>query len=184
MMLMVSLRILVVGCSRCITLNLRIDMKNLKIWSLAMMFILALTSCEKTPDVDGPAPIPGDLGAIVDEWALSTWSNAEVAFNVYIDFNDDGTFSMYQQIYSLDYVLFEGTYSLSGDVLTGKYSDGQAWACGYKVDIAGQSDGSKVMTFWSQDGNNISSVYSNTTIPEDIKAEAAQTRAEEVVRFL
>lgn len=159
-------------------------MKNLKIWSLAMMFILALTSCEKTPDDNGPAPIPGDLAAIVDEWSLSTWSNAEVVFNVYLDLNEDGTFSMYQQIYSLDYVLFEGTYKLSGDIMTGVYSDGQPWACGYKVDVTVHPDNTKSMVFWSQEDHSISSVYTNTTIPEDIKAEAAQTRSEELVRFL
>ena len=159
-------------------------MKNLKIWSLAMMFILALTSCEKEPDAPVQPPIPGDLKGIVDEWALATWSNAEVAFNVYIDFNEDGTFSMYQQVYSLDYVLYEGTYNLSDNILTGKYSDGQSWACGYKVDISVDNDGAKMMTLFSQEGQSISSVYTNTTIPEDIKAEAAQTRAEEIVRFL
>ena len=159
-------------------------MKNLKIWSLAMMFILALTSCGNEPDGPAPRPIPGDLKGIVDEWALATWSNAEVTFNVYIDFNEDGTFSMYQQVYSLDYVLYEGTYSLSDDILTGMYSDGQSWACGYKVDITVDNDGAKLMTLFSQEDQSISSVYSNTTIPEEVKAEAAQTRSEEIVRFL
>ena len=84
----------------------------------------------------------------------------------------------------MDYVLYEGTYSLSDTILTGKYSDGQSWACGYKVDISVDNDGAKMMTLFSQEDQSISSVYSNTTIPEDIKAEAAQTRSEEVVRFL
>jgi hypothetical protein len=73
-------------------------MKNMKIWSLAIMFILALTACEKNPNNqnDGPTPGPGST-EIVNEWAITSWNGAEPAFNVYIDFNEDGTFSMYQQ---------------------------------------------------------------------------------------
>lgn len=159
-------------------------MKNMKIWSLAIMFILALTACEKNPNNqnNGPTPGPGST-EIVNEWAITSWNGAEPAFNVYIDFNADGTFSMYQQVYSLDYVLYTGKYTVSGDILSGTYADGSNWQCAYKVSVT-NNNGVDEMTLVSQEDVSIVSVYVNQAIPEDIKAEAAETRAMDVVRFL
>jgi hypothetical protein len=46
------------------------------------------------------------------------------------------------------------------------------------------NNGVDEMTLVSQEDVSIVSVYVNQAIPEDIKAEAAETRAMDVVRFL
>jgi hypothetical protein len=146
-------------------------MKSLKILSLAMVMLLALVGCESNK---------GNKGSnVAGEWQLVQWNEATPEFNVYIDFNADGTFEMYQQVWSFDYELYTGKYVITGDVMTGTYADGSNWACGYKVNVV---DGQ--LTMYSQEDQSIASLYEKCTIPEEIKAEASATRSMEVVPFL
>lgn len=160
-------------------------MKSLKIWSLVAMLFVGLTSCE-TPD-NGGTGTGGGNGAvkdIVDEWALVSWSDAEPVFNVYVDFNEDGTFEMYQQVYSLTYELYTGSYTIANGVLSGSYSDGEAWKCGYKATVDTDENGVKRLTLLSQEEPNITSIYTAKAIPEEVKVEATETRSAATERFL
>ena len=151
-------------------------MKSLKIWSLVAMLFFGLTSCE-TPDNGGTGNGGGNsvVKDIVDEWALVSWSDTDPVFNVYVDFNEDGTFDIYQQVYSLNYEYYGGSYALAGDVLSGEYADGTAWATTYTVSV---SEDRSQLTMTSQESVGVTSVYFKESIPEEIKEEAAQTRAQ------
>ena len=140
-----------------------------------MLLALAITGCKKDAAVTGG----GAKGAVAGEWVLTSWNEAEPEFNVYINFSDDNTFEMYQQVWSFDYELYTGKYVVTGDVMTGTYADGSNWACGYKVNVV---DGQ--LTMYSQEDQSVTSLYEKCTIPEEIKAEASTTRAMEVVPFL
>jgi hypothetical protein len=146
-------------------------MKSFKIISLAMMLLVALTGCGEKEGGKGVK--------VAGEWQLVQWNDATPEFKVYIDFNADGTFEMYQQVWSFDYELYTGKYVVTGDVMTGAYADGSNWACGYKVNVV---DGQ--LTMYSQEDQSIASLYEKCTIPEEIKAEASATRSMEVVPFL
>ena len=146
-------------------------MKSFKIFSLAMLMLLALTGCGEKEGGKGVK--------VAGEWQLVQWNDATPEFKVYIDFNADGTFEMYQQVWSFDYELYTGKYVVTGDVMTGTYADGSNWACGYKVNVV---DGQ--LTMYSQEDQSVTSLYEKCTIPEEIKAEASATRAMEVVPFL
>ena len=146
-------------------------MKSFKIISLAMMLLVALTGCGEKESGKGMK--------VAGEWQLVQWNDATPEFKVYIDFNADGTFEMYQQVWSFDYELYTGKYVVTGDVMTGTYADGSNWACGYKVNVV---DGQ--LTMYSQEDQSVTSLYEKCTIPEEIKAEASTTRAMEVVPFL
>ena len=155
-------------------------MKSLKIFSLVMLLAVALTGCKKSNNADGPNVGGGSDDAVLSgEWVLTSWNEAEPEFNVYIAFNDDNTFEMYQQVWSFDYEYFEGTYSINGDILTGKYSNGTNWACGYKFETL---DGQLKLA--SQEDQSVVSIYESCTIPAEIKTEATETRSAEVVPFL
>lgn len=97
-------------------------MKSFKIFSLAMLMLLALTGCGEKEGGKGVK--------VAGEWQLVQWNDATPEFKVYIDFNADGTFEMYQQVWSFDYELYTGKYVVTGDVMTGTYADGSNWACG------------------------------------------------------
>ena len=146
-------------------------MKSFKIFSLAMLMLLALVGCGEKEGGKGVK--------VAGEWQLVQWNDATPEFKVYIDFNADGTFEMYQQVWSFDYELYTGKYVVTGDVMTGTYADGSNWACGYKVNVV---DGQ--LTMYSQEDQSVTSLYEKCTIPEEIKAEASTTRALEVVPFL
>ena len=146
-------------------------MKSFKIFSLAMLMLLALTGCGEKESGKGVK--------VAGEWQLVQWNDATPEFKVYIDFNADGTFEMYQQVWSFDYELYTGKYVVTGDVMTGTYADGSNWACGYKVNVV---DGQ--LTMYSQEDQSVTSLYEKCTIPEEIKTEASTTRAMEVVPFL
>ena len=148
-------------------------MKSLKIFSLMMLLALAVVGCEKT-SVNGSSK-----SALDGEWVLTSWNEAEPEFNVYIDFNEDNTFEIYQQVWSFDYELYTGTYTITGDIVTGVYADGSIWACGYKFVKDGDT-----LTMYSQEDQSVVSVYTKCEIPAEIKAEATTTRAMEVVPFL
>ena len=150
-------------------------MKNLKIVAWAMLLLVAFTGCE--PSVNGPGN--NKKNVVVGEWSLVQWNEESPEFHVYVKFDSNGTFEMYQQIWSFDYELFKGEYTLSGDVLTGVYEDGSNWACGYRVELI---DGKLHM--YSQEDISVTSVYEACTIPAEIITEATTTRAAEVVPFL
>ena len=149
-------------------------MKSLKIFSLALLLVMAAVGCK--PEGSGST---GKKGALVGEWKLAMWNEAEPEFNVYIDFNEDGSFEMYQQVWSFDYELFTGNYVNNCDIVTGNYADGSNWACGYKFVKEGNQ-----LTMHSQEDQSVTSVYEECEIPAEIKAEATDTRAMEVVPFL
>jgi hypothetical protein len=149
-------------------------MKSLKIFSLVMLLALALVGCEEKN-----GPTGGKKGELTGEWKLTTWNDAAPEFHVYIAFNDDNTFEMYQQVWSFDYELYTGTYTINGDIVTGVYADGSNWLCGYKFVKSGDT-----LTMYSQEDTSVTSVYEKCTIPEEIKAEATATRSIEVVPFL
>ena len=154
-------------------------MKSLKIFSFAILFALTLVGCDIISGGPGDDPTPGDASSLSGEWKLSLWNETEPEFVVYIDFNNDGTFAIYQQVWSLDYELFEGSYIVNGDIVTGSYADGTVWACGYRFEAAGDT-----LTLYSQEDESVTSLYEKCEIPAEVKAEAAATRSSEVVPFL
>ena len=126
-------------------------------------------------------PTVGGFENIEKEWKLVSVDGVANDFSVYIKF-DNGTFAMYQQVYSWDYVLYDGEYSVDGGVLSGSYFDGGDWKTSY---TGGVSEDGNTLTLKSKEENPITCVYEACTIPEQIKEEALNsTRSTEVVPFL
>lgn len=142
-----------------------LDMK--KFFAIFAVALLALVSCEEP---NGPV---GDSSDIAGQWHIVDWNGEAPVFDVYVEFTS-GNFNIYQQVYSLYYEHFEGTYSINNDVITGSYADGKPWACGYKFEVANGK-----LTLKSQEDTSIVSVYEKCTIPQEIKDEATTTRASE-----
>lgn len=87
-----------------------------------------------------------------------------ISGDIYIDFNGDKTFELYQQIGEGAYRLYRGTWNLEGDLLTGKYNDGEDWACAYTVALEGNK-----LTLTSSNSAAEVSVYEKTSIPASVK---------------
>lgn len=158
--------------------NKRRDMK--KILTLALVLVVALmaTSCgpkgKENPLVKG----------VVGEWKLTSWSASLIEqIEVYVEFKADNTFVLYQKDLQtpINYVTFKGTYLISGDIITGKYSDGKNWGAtnGYQTTL--EPDGTLKMV--NADNPDDVSKYTKTTIPSSVKGGAAKlsTRGDEAV---
>lgn len=116
-------------------------MKNLKIWSLALALLVALTGC-KPADEPAANTVPFKPVAtvqlaekLVNVWQLVEYAGQPAQFDVYIDFQAEA-FELYQRLYSYEYEKLTGTYTLEGDVLTGVYSNDVEWNNAYTVQIA------------------------------------------------
>jgi hypothetical protein len=151
-------------------------MKIFKIFSLLAVAVLAMTACSNEDDNnDGKNDVPtGNLEKIVNEWRLDSVNGVEAEFTVYLHLKDDSSFDMYQMVYTNQYQFYQGTYTLTKNVLAGSYLGGKTWKCDYKVSI---SEDEQQMTLVSVEDESITCVYEATTIPESVKSEAVVTRA-------
>ena len=153
-------------------------MKIFKLYALAVVSLLMMsvacggdddTKRPNTPTYEGE-----ELGDISASWKLVSVNGVEPEFTVYIEFFD-GIFYMYQQIYSLNYVAYEGNYSVEHNILSGVYADGSEWKCSYVGELSELGD---TLTLTSVEKNPIVNIYEECEIPQEIIDEAeANTRS-------
>ena len=107
---------------------------------------------------------------ITGEWQLTDMTLTKSvqlgseAVDIYISFAADNTFNLWQFLGAGRYEHFDGTWTLAEDILTGTYSDGNAWGNAYKVSLEGD-----LLTLEATQNSSDIYIYSRTTIPEDIK---------------
>lgn len=99
-------------------------MNKIKYLLIAFVAVCLASSCEKAPEAST---------AIVAEWHLIEMTGAQPSDlpSVYIDFKADLTFEIYQKVGEGRYRRYDGTYVVTENVVTGKYSDGEDWGSGY-----------------------------------------------------
>ena len=148
-------------------------MKIAKICAVLAAALLSLVGCNNSSS-NGET-----LGNIDNEWQLISVNGEEVPFEVYLSLYD-GMFSIYQQVYSWEYLHYEGGYGISGTTLYGEYVDGTPWKCQYKCSL---SEDGNTLTLKSKEENAITCIYQACVIPESVKAEAT-TRSAEYIPFL
>ena len=137
-------------------------MKRLHILSFVSAAMLFFASCSN----GGNESEPQDT-RIYGEWHLVLWNAAAPSdFDVYVAFNADNTFEIYQRIEQVGYQHFSGTYLLQGNRLSGKYSDNIPWGSTYEITF-GTDD--KVMTMVSESSVGETSAYERSVIPQAVK---------------
>lgn len=127
---------------------------------LLIFAVLALVaSCGKNEEGKKPEI---DL----EEQLIGQWHSTSISVegDIYIEFYQEKSFELYQQIGEGAYRLYRGTWNLEGDLLTGKYNDGEDWAAAYKVTIEGD-----VLTMTSQNDAAETSTYKKSDIPSEVK---------------
>ena len=121
----------------------------------AVIALFAVTGCQKE--------------ATIGELLCGEWRGAELSIDagIYIDFNADGTFEMFQKMEGDNFELKSGSYSVAGTTLSGKYKDGEAWSSAYTISISGG-----VLTMVSQAEGGEVNKYVKATIPAAVKEAA------------
>ncbi|MDE6140938.1 MAG: hypothetical protein K2F95_08320 [Alistipes sp.] len=147
-------------------------MKHIKIWSLMAMMVVAMTSCggsnENGGNEDTGLGEALTVNTLAGEWHLTSWGANDEIGDVYISFAADGTFDLYQLVYHAGYDHYTGRYSLERDgrLLTGVYSDNVPWATSYACGI---NAAGTTLNMLSQNNESVLSVYTKTSIPDDVK---------------
>lgn len=124
---------------------------------LTAVITAAITFCACEKEKDYRNELPG-------AWELvSVSGNYEQMPQVYLGIDGDGTFAIYQRIdENSSYVRYDGSWTLTGNRLSGSYSDGTPWAADYTVEI---TDGMLTLTSGSEE-----SIYKSiSSIPDNIQ---------------
>lgn len=133
-----------------------------KILYILTAAICLFTSCKK--ELQFPEKLYGD-------WYCHSTSLTSTQAHIYVTFETD-SFNLFQKIGEGGYRVYQGTYTLTPAdggtyILSGKYSDGTAWASEYVV----ESSSNDVMTLTT---NGVTETYTRVTggIPEEVRNSA------------
>ena len=128
---------------------------------LALSVLAAAVSCGEKDN--GPAVSE----KIVAEWHLLGVSGMTSVPQVYVNFSQDLSFELYQKIGEGRYRKYDGTYSVTGALVSGKYSDGEKWGSDYQASF----DGEKLL-LTAQNGSEEVCTYEKKALSETDKANA------------
>lgn len=127
-----------------------------RILYIAILALVALTGCKKEDTL---------ADRLIGEWRGNSLT---VEAGIYISFSGDGTFELYQKLETEGFELRRGTWSVSGDILSGVYNDGEAWAATYKAALEEDT-----LTLTSQNESAEINTYTKSEIPAYIKESSA-----------
>lgn len=121
---------------------------------MILTLLATLTLASGCKEVTSPSMIEGE------------WHCATQECDIYISFATTGTFQLYQQLGEGRHHLYNGTWTLDKNTLSGEYNDGTPWGSDYTVAFG---DGSDTMTLTATNGSAEAHTYTRTTIPEDVR---------------
>lgn len=145
-----------------------------RFFSLAALLLLCVitTGCPDKPD---DPDNPQEALDITGEWQISqlTTKSAQVGdqtVDIYLAFTSAGNFDLYQMIGTGRYRHYTGSWSLSGNTLSGKYSGGSEWATSYTVAV---DAGKTQLVLTTADGSEVQT-YRKRPIPQEVTANALE----------
>lgn len=120
-----------------------------------MLTLLTIAGCKKEEPV-----------LTLSQKLCAEWRGNELSIDaaIYMKFASDGTFELYQKMSSEEFELRRGTWTLTGDILSGKYNDQEAWSTSYKISVENDR-----LTMVSQDEGSETNIYVRSEIPGYIK---------------
>ncbi len=130
---------------------------------LFAVLVMMVSACgDKGSDSKKGLDITGQWELIDIETKAAQIGEAEI--EVYIEFNKDNTFNLWQMIGAGRFEKMTGEWTLNQNVLSGKYSDKKDWGTTYDVAV---ESGNLVMT--EMKTGKETCIYRKCTIPSDIK---------------
>lgn len=136
-------------------------MKTISKIILALSVLAAAVSCGEKDN----GPVVSEK--IVAEWHLVGVSGMTSVPQVYVDFSKDLSFTLYQKIGDGRYRKYDGTYSVTGTLVSGKYSDGEKWGSDYQASFDGEK-----MILTAQNGSSEACTYEKKALSDTDKASA------------
>lgn len=163
-------------------------MKRLSVISLIFVAFSALTSCGGNGSAKEPTdPIPATSCALVaGEWHLTDGAgNATSGYDIYLRLTKDGGFEMYQQLETMRYTKYSGTFAFADGTMSGRYDDGEMWRSSYTAVLNAKRT---TLTLTSTTAPDNVSVFTRTAIPSEVfdrlAPDSSRCTMEVAVRFL
>lgn len=139
-----------------------VDMKA-RIIILTILSVLLFSGCGNGSKESKPVTVTGQW-ELTDIVATKSVQIGSEKIEIFIDFKEDKTFSLWQKLGEGRHRKYTGTWELTGTTLTGKYSDGKAWGASYEVSIEAGN------LYMAETKQNLETyVYKPTTIPSSLK---------------
>lgn len=134
------------------------------LYTMMLLVAVVATGCnkEKTPENIAPK--------LYGEWHCTPEG---IDADVYVSFNDDGSFALYQRVGEGRYRSYSGSWFVKGTTLSGIYADESAWGSDYSVSLP---DGD-TMRLTALNGSEEVMTYLRTTIPAEVKEESTSLRS-------
>ena len=97
-------------------------------------------------------------------WHLVNLNATDVDVDIYIDFGKDGKFAIYQRTETLEFTVFNGTYTNDEEnaVISGVYDDGTEWLCDYNYVVDKEA---KTLSLTNVENVSEVAVYEWATLP-------------------
>ena len=97
-------------------------------------------------------------------WHLVEFCGVAADADIYIDFAKDGKFVIYQRTESLEFVVFNGTYTIDEEnsIVSGVYDDGVEWLTSYSYVV---DEENKTLTMTSVETPSEVAVYKESKAP-------------------
>lgn len=160
-------------------------MRKILMLAVAIASLFAVTGCG--PKANENPLIKGMVG----QWKMTKsplrTSNTKDKLEIYVEFKADNTFELYQKNLNepIYFNHYSGTYLITDDIVTGKYSDGKSWGAtnGYRTELnmAGE------LSMTNVDVADDITVYAKSDIPAEVISAATRAAvveaAEDTVRF-
>ena len=135
-------------------------MKNILKLMLALSVVFGTVFC-------GGEDAPRVAEKIVAEWHLVSMSGVSSVPQVYVNFAQDLTFELYQKVGEGRYRKYDGTYTVTGNVVAGKYSDNKSWGSEYDASFDGEN-----LVLTAKNGSAEVCTYKKEALSETDKANA------------
>lgn len=135
-------------------------MKRILVVMLAALSLLTFSSCKKS---EKAIRIYGDWELNDVEFVTKSAVVGDETVSVYIRFTEDNTFQLWQKLGEGRYASFDGQWTLTGNVLSGTYTNGKALSSEYEVSV-----NKNTMTLTTLPDRNDTFTYQSCTIPEDL----------------
>ena len=135
-------------------------MKTISKVILSLSILLAAVSCDKDKG-------PEVADAIVSKWHLISVSGQSSTPEVYVEFEQDLSFELYQKVGEGRYRKYTGSYTVTESIVSGTYSDGEKWGSDYEASFDGDN-----LVLTAQNGSAEVCTYEKKALSETDKAGA------------
>lgn len=151
-------------------------MKSFRYILSAVLAVLAMASCNKNNPEQKPEWT--SEGSVTGTWHLLSWT-ALTSADIYVSFNENGTFDLYQRLYSPTYEHLTGSWDLNAGILSGEYDDGTSWRADYNFLIS--TSGDEMILTATHDADD-KATYVRAGIPEEILSGDLSLKSPEAIK--